>query len=744
RRARSVTAIGGVGLVVALVVSMLTIMAGVPSATAQDSGNALPEGGPVVVVLNDQSTFRGASAVDQVGAVPTQVFDTIFNGFAADLDSQQIYDLSQNPQVAAIVPDYTVYGDAEYPPAIMRAGLQDVVSGGGSSASIAIIDSGIAPHGALNIAGGYNCMGSDTSAWGDNAGHGTHVAGIAGASGGSSIGSAPGARLWAVKVLDGAAGSNPTGTLSTVLCGLNWVAANAGMFNAANMSLTTSGSGATACNDSSDPFHGAVCAVVGAGVPIVAAAGNSNATGGIIPAAYPEVISVASLTDYNGMPGGGASRPSYCPGTNDGPDDTISGFSNYGALATLAAPGTCIISTYLGGGYAYLSGTSMAAPLVTGVVANYVAGGGGDPRGWLLSSATMSESSAAGYSGAKSAGPVLYLSSTVITPTPTGGATPSATSTTTATASPTATSTSTSTATSTATATATATSTSTSTSTATASPTATSTTTAVATGSATATSTATPSPSATSTTTSTATSPPTATNPPPTATATQTQAPTSTPTRTLVPTLAPTASPGSGRVTGTGGDGVNCRTGPGTGYSVITVLPEGATVPLNGSASNGWQPVICGGRAGYVSTAYITVVTPPSTATPTPTRTPTIVVSPTTTRTPTQIATAGPSQTPSPTPTRTPTGVATATMIPTANPGSGRVTNTGGGGLNCRTGPGTGYGVITVLPEGATVQLNGTSSNGWQPVICSGRAGYVSTDYITIVTPPATAVPTPT
>ncbi|HWK81628.1 MAG TPA: S8 family serine peptidase, partial [Thermomicrobiales bacterium] len=275
-RARTIERCGGFTIVMALVVALFTTIAAVPAAavSAQDDGGDLPGGGPVVVVLNDQAAFRGASVTDQLDVEPTQVYDTIFNGFAADLDSEQIYELSQSPQVAAIVPDVTVYGDADYPPAIARAGLQDIVSGGTSGASIAIIDSGIASHSALNIAGGYNCMGGDTSAWGDNAGHGTHVAGIAGASGGSSIGSAPGASLWAVKVLDGAPGGNPTGTLSTVLCGLNWVAANAGLFDAANTSLTTSGSGATSCSDASDPFHGAVCAVVNAGVPIVVAAGN--------------------------------------------------------------------------------------------------------------------------------------------------------------------------------------------------------------------------------------------------------------------------------------------------------------------------------------------------------------------------------------------------------------------------------------------------------------------------------------
>lgn len=785
----------------ALMVSLATGLFNHPAAGAQETSEAPPEGGPVVVVLNNQASFRGASVVDQIGAEPTQVYDTIFNGFAADLDGAQIEELSQNPQVAAIVPDIPFYGDADYPPSIARAGLQDEVAQG-SGASIAIVDSGIAPHSALNIVGGVDCMNS--GGYFDTAGHGTHVAGIAAASGGSSIGSAPGASLYAVKVLDGAAGANPSGSLSSVLCGLNWVAANAGSINAVNMSLSASGSGATACSDASDPLHGAVCAVVNAGVPIIAAAGNSNSAGGYIPAAYPEVIGVASLTDYNGMPGGGASRPGYCPGSNDGADDTISNFSNYGSLADLAAPGTCILSTYPGGGYAYMSGTSMAAPLVTGVVATHGVG-------WLFSSGTKPQASAAGYSGSKSAGPVLYASDVIITPTPvvtpspttsitptlapcqtaTGSATalptttatsaptvtatpcatvtatltPTATQTATATSTSTATATNTSTATATATNTITATATTTPsataptvTSTVTASPTATRTPTVTATNTLTATATrtvtatstivptATRTPTATATNTATSTLVPTATR---TATATSTIAPTatftSTPTRTPSPTIVPTANPGSGRITGTGGDGVNCRSGAGTGYSVITVLAEGAVVPLNGPAANGWQPVICGGRAGYVSTAYITIVTQPSTATPTPTRTPTVTPGPS--ATPTKTLTPSMTLTPSVTPTRTPTGVATATwtpsptVVPTVNPGSGRISGTGGGGVNCRTGAGTNYPVITVLAEGATVPLRGAASGGWQPVTCAGQPGWVSSAYITIVTPAPTATP---
>jgi len=253
------------------------------------------------------------------------------------------------------------------------------------------------------------------------------------------------------------------------------------------------------------------------------------------------------------------------------------------------------------------------------------------------------------------------------------------------------------------------------------------------------TATATTTPTATSTTTPTATWSPTAT-----ATRTQTIAPTSSPTRTQTPTQpvpTATANPGQARVTGTGGIGVNCRSGAGSSFGVITVLPEGAIVTLNGTAINGWQPVICGGRSGYVAAQYLTITTQPST--PAPTATPTSTGIPTSTPTRTPAATATPTRTSIP--TQTPTRTLVPTQAPptaTPNPGQARVVGTGGIGVNCRTAP-NGQ-VITVLPEGAVVTLNGAATNGWQPVLCGGRAGYVSAQYLTITTQPSTPVPTPT
>jgi len=271
-----------------------------------------------------------------------------------------------------------------------------VDAGNGSGAvnvDIAILDSGIyTKHPDLTIAGGKDCSTDGKNTFSDDNGHGSHVAGTAAAKDNTTgvVGTAPGARLWAVKVLK-ASGS---GRFSDIICGIDWVTDNASTIEVANMSLggqeTTNGTAddGNCGNTNNDPMHQAICASVAAGVPYVVAAGNDfEDVSNYVPASYDEVITVSALADYDGLPGG--LSPRTC--TQDPQvDDDFAFFSNFSTLPAdrahmLAAPGVCIKSTWKGvkkgrpghsrivPGYKTISGTSMASPHVAGAAAVYVA-----------------------------------------------------------------------------------------------------------------------------------------------------------------------------------------------------------------------------------------------------------------------------------------------------------------------------------------------------------------------------------
>jgi subtilisin family serine protease len=244
-------------------------------------------------------------------------------------------------------------------------------NGTGSVAAprIAVIDTGSGPHADLNIVGGKNC--STGASYNDGNGHGTHVAGTIGAKDNTTgvVGVVPGAPIYSVRVLNNAG----SGSWSSVICGIDWVAANAASLGikVANMSLGGAGSDDGNCgNSNKDAMHKAICNAVAKGITFVVAAGNDGQDmKGFTPAAYDEVLSVTAAADFNGRPGGGGATT-----CRTDVDETPADFSNYATLAadiahTIAAPGVCINSTWKGGGYSTISGTSMAAPHVTGLAA---------------------------------------------------------------------------------------------------------------------------------------------------------------------------------------------------------------------------------------------------------------------------------------------------------------------------------------------------------------------------------------
>ncbi|MDP6548918.1 MAG: S8 family serine peptidase [Dehalococcoidia bacterium] len=257
---------------------------------------------------------------------------------------------------------------------IIPSGVQRIGAAGlgytGAGVGVAIVDTGIDfGHADLSVASTcFTVYGSCQ----DDAGHGTHVAGIVAALDNSTdvLGVAPGAALYAVKVLDSSGG----GDWADVVAGLEWVLSNQDKIQVVNMSL---GGPAFA----GDSFIGtAVANLDAAGISVVVSAGNerNDEITDRVPARFPEAMAVASSTAQDGT---GPSK-GRCAGMQI-LADTASTFTTDGAGVAISAPGnshediskgcsiqgTGILSLQLGGGTTRKSGTSMAAPHVAGVAA---------------------------------------------------------------------------------------------------------------------------------------------------------------------------------------------------------------------------------------------------------------------------------------------------------------------------------------------------------------------------------------
>jgi subtilisin len=362
-----------------VLVLVLSTMAFTSSAGAAPPPDVVP--GQYIITLADNGADPGARAEAlsrQHGLGVLYTYRYALKGFAATVPAARLAQLRADPDVVSVTPDHVVNAlkrptpTPTQPPAgtgqtiptgINRidAELSSTLAGNGSGSvdvDVAVIDTGIdLDHPDLNVVGGYNC--NRGTSYDDGNGHGTHVAGTIGALDNNIgvVGVAPGARLWAVRVLD----NSGSGTWSSVICGIDWVTAHASTIEVANMSL-----GGTGTDGPSD-LHTAIASSVAAGVTYVVAAGNeTDDAKNHVPAAYDEVITVSALADFDGKPGGLGS-----PTCRSDVDDTFANFSNYGADVDLIAPGVCIYSTWKGGGYSTISGTSMASPHVAGAAALY-------------------------------------------------------------------------------------------------------------------------------------------------------------------------------------------------------------------------------------------------------------------------------------------------------------------------------------------------------------------------------------
>jgi subtilisin len=287
-----------------------------------------------------------------------------FGGFSVKVPDTKALDIiKQDPNVAFIEQDKLVHINSQLlPTGIKRIGADhsSAIAGNGVGddvdADIAILDTGISlNHPDLNVYRQQTFVANTTTANDDN-GHGTHVAGIAAAKDNSIgvVGVAPGARLWAVKVLD----KDGAGAISTIIKGIDYVTQHAKEIDVVNLSF--------GCECNSPALDAAINSSVQAGVAYTVAAGNEHKDASTFsPANDPNVIAVSAIADSDGKCGSTGGP------TNHGNDDTLADFSNYGKVISISAPGVNILSTYKDNSYTTLSGTSMASPFVAGAAALY-------------------------------------------------------------------------------------------------------------------------------------------------------------------------------------------------------------------------------------------------------------------------------------------------------------------------------------------------------------------------------------
>jgi len=283
-----------------------------------------------------------------------QVYGFAMTGFTATLSPEQLKSLQSDSRVASVEPDVMVkLSVAKEETTAMTFVAQNTpygitrVNGGvdGTGKTAWIIDSGIdLDHPDLNVdVDRSRSFVPGEPSPDDQNGHGSHVAGTVAAidNGIGVIGVAPNAKVVALKVL----GADGSGATSGIIAALDYVAAVGEPGDVANMSLGP----AVPILGINSALDNATTRVGAKGIGVAIAAGNSTSIANLYsPArASGENVYTVSAMDSN---------------------DQFAYFSNFGSVVDYCAPGVSVYSTSMQGGYATLSGTSMAAPHVCGLL----------------------------------------------------------------------------------------------------------------------------------------------------------------------------------------------------------------------------------------------------------------------------------------------------------------------------------------------------------------------------------------
>lgn len=290
----------------------------------------------------------------------------LIHGFAGYMSTDMIYRLTASNEIEYISFDSKVYTLLDIANASIEAYFPHDRGYEGEGITVAVIDTGVAPHNDLvkpvnRIIGFKDFVANKKESYDDN-GHGTHVAGIIAGNGYSSRGKysgvAPKSNILSIKALD----ENGGGNVSDIIAAIAYAIETKDIYNTKIINLSIGTPANSPCDK--DPLCKAVGKAIESGLIVIAAAGNSGPEEGSIlsPGINSEVITVGAVDDKR---------------TIDTSDDTIATFSSRGPTSEgiikpdIVAPGVNIksLSNIKLDGYSSLSGTSMATPLVSGSVA---------------------------------------------------------------------------------------------------------------------------------------------------------------------------------------------------------------------------------------------------------------------------------------------------------------------------------------------------------------------------------------